>query len=182
MLTCAETIAPPRICADEIGIFYAERIDKSDVQKRSEHGAFLVGKTGVSAIRPRILEIDLLMRDVKIAAVDDRTFIRKITQIHTDRVLKVCTEIETSESFLRIWGVGSHKGKSGIEQRDRSAFRVETIVADPEADAFRLFLRKYGRSGITLLLCAEIPGMVSGGRVVQLLRQRFDLLQRNDVR
>src|SRR5665213_530223 len=64
-------MAPPRIVAIALGE-QAEGIDEARVDKGLESRAFLVCKSLLAAIRLRIRKIKLSVRDVQIAAKNDR--------------------------------------------------------------------------------------------------------------
>lgn len=60
-------ITPPAIL-HFVRIQRPESIHKTAVQKLAEFGSFLIRKTGVSTIRPRIANVYFVMRDIQISA------------------------------------------------------------------------------------------------------------------
>ena len=59
----------------------AERIGETAVQKRREFCAFFIGEAGVFPVGLWIFQVDLPMRDIQIAAEDDRLFFFESFQI-----------------------------------------------------------------------------------------------------
>ena len=177
----AETVAPPAVCAGNVGISVAKRIDEARVQKRAERSALLVGESGVPAVRTGVFEVDLPMRNVQIAAVDYRTFFRKPEKIRPDRVFPFQTERKTPELVLCIRGIRGYKRESGVFQRDCSPFRIKSQVADPVKDIVRFPLCKNSGSGIAFLFRAEKERPISIRTIVKLIRLQFRFLQRQNI-
>ena len=62
-----EPVAPPGIGVGLVWIKIAERIGETGGEQVAEFAALLVGKAGVAAVGLRVLEVDLLVRDVEVA-------------------------------------------------------------------------------------------------------------------
>ena len=91
-------IAPPAVFAGFIRIEMAEAVDETGAEQLGELAALLVGEAGVFMVGLGVFEVDFLMRDVQIAAENDRL----------DRVelLELKTEVEWVHNTL---GRGRHR-------------------------------------------------------------------------
>ena len=82
-----EAVAPPRIRAREVGIAVAERIREPGLQQLGELAALLVREARVAAVRAGVLQIDLLMRHIQVAADDHRLLPVERDEIGAERIV-----------------------------------------------------------------------------------------------
>ena len=71
LLARLKPVRPPGIDAFRIRIEKAERISEAGTKKFRHLGAFLIRETGILAVRLRILEVNLFVCNVQVAAEDD---------------------------------------------------------------------------------------------------------------
>ena len=81
LLTRLEAVGPPGIASFLIRIKIAECIDKSTLKNLCKACSLLVCKAGILTVCLRILEVDLLMCNIQIAAADDRLLLLKPEKI-----------------------------------------------------------------------------------------------------
>ena len=77
----AGIFGPPRIGVRSIGIQVAEGVDKSGIEQLRHLLPFFVRETGIAAVGAGILNVDLLMGDVQVAADDNRFALVQLQQV-----------------------------------------------------------------------------------------------------
>ena len=82
---CLETVAPPGVDAFHVGVEMAPAVGESCVEQSGHFLALLVGETGVLAVGLGVLEVYLLVGNVKVAAHYHRFFLVEINQIVAER-------------------------------------------------------------------------------------------------
>ena len=66
----------------------AERVGEPGIEQLGEFLAFLIGKAGVSAVGAGVLQVDLIVRHVEIAAHDHRLRLRRFTRLGQRKPLR----------------------------------------------------------------------------------------------
>ena len=84
VLTGIEHIAPPGVRSGSIRIQMTERICETGVQKFAKALPLFVREAGVASVGTGILQVDLPVSDIQIAADDDRLFFVQRCQITTE--------------------------------------------------------------------------------------------------
>ena len=160
----------------------AERVGKAGREKLRHLFPLLIGKAGVLAVRFWIFEVDLLMRHVEIAAVDDGLFRVQLHEIRAQRILPLHAVRQALQSVLRVWRIAADKIERGIFRRDEPSLVVVFLLPQPIADADWRRLRQDRCAGIALFLRGIKIPLVAVQRKLRLLRLELGLLQADDVR
>ena len=139
MFTGVEAIGPPGIGAGFIGIKITVRVDHSGGQHVVKFGTFFIGETGVTAVGLRILQVDLLMRDVEIAAVNNRLFLFQLFHVCKKVIFPYLPVGETGEIFFGIRHIDRDQVKIRILHRDHTALMVVFLDAKSQRHVQRFF-------------------------------------------
>ena len=181
VLAGVEAVAPPRIHALGVGVEAAPCVGEARFQNSSHLAAFFIGESGVLAVGLGIFEVDLLMRDVQIAAVDDRLLLVKSLDVGEEVVLPAHAVVEALEAVLTVRGVDGDEVEVVILERDDPALVIVLVDADAIADRERSVLCKYRGAGVSLLLGVVPVALVAFEAQVDLTLLQFCLLQAEKV-
>ena len=123
--------------------------------------ALLVGEARVAAIRRRIGEVDLGVRDVEVATDDDWLLLGEAGEVFTEIGIPLQPVVEALEFTLGIRNVGTDDKEPVELRRDDTAFGG-MVAREIGGDGKRRGLRKHRGAGITLLL-GFVPALVRKG-------------------
>ena len=155
----------------------AERIGKAGGEKLGHFRALLIRKARVLPVRLWVFDVDLLMRDVQIAAVNDRLFRVQPQQIRAQRVFPLHAVWKALEAVLRIGRIAADEIEFRVLRRDEPTFVVVRVKAQPILDGKRGLLRQNRRAGIALFLGGIKIAMIAVQLEDGLLRLELRLLQ-----
>ena len=176
----------------------AERVDEPDLQQVGELAALLVRETGLAAVRTRVLEVDLLVSHVEVAAHDDGLRVGRLARLRQRQLGNGHVPLAQRRPLHRHAG-GQHaffEPLAEVAERvvplhamvdaRQLVLRVRRVhVHEPEFREVqrlqRLLFAEYGRAGVTLLLgiAPVLAVLRQVERGLALLQLRF--LQGNDV-
>lgn len=175
-------VRPPRVDARAVRVERAERVDEARIKELRELAALLIREARIVVIRLRVLEVDLRVRDIEVAADDDRLLRIQSHEVRAERILPLHAVSEALEAALRVRRVDRHEVAVGELQCDHTALVVVLLDAEPIRDRKRLDAREDGRARIALALRA-VPVLAVARQVKDgLLRLHLCLLQREDIR
>ena len=117
-------VAPPRVVAVALGE-ETESVDKAVVDQRLKFRPFLVGETGVFSVVPGIGQIVFGVRDIEVAANDDRLFLFQCFEVRAKSGLPLLSAIfQAGQLALRIRGVDICLLYTSPSPRDRTRSRM----------------------------------------------------------
>ena len=90
-LSCLHTVTPPRISVFQIRIKMTECINKSAVENCCHLFSFLGCKSGVLSVRFRVFQVNFLMGNIQIAAVNNGLFLIKLKHIFSEQIFPAHT-------------------------------------------------------------------------------------------
>ena len=150
-------------------------------QELGELPPLLIGEARVAAVGLWVFQVDLLMGDVEVAAVDHGLDRVKLLHVFAQGVLPAHAEVDPLEPVLCVRGVAGEQVEGLVFQGDQTALVVELLHADAAADGQGLVLREDRRAGIALFL-RRVPELLVAGQVQrELTRLHFGLLQAEKV-
>ena len=159
----------------------AERIGKAGGKKLGHFRALLIRKARVLPVRLWVFDVDLLMRDVQIAAVNDRLFRVQPQQIRAQCVFPLHAVWKALEAVLRIGRIAADEIEFRVLRRDEPTFVVVRVKAQPILDGKRGLLRQNRRAGIALFLGGIKIAMIAVQLEDGLLRLELRLLQADHI-
>ena len=173
LLAGLETIAPPRIGSFECRIEMAEGIDKTGIEMLGHLRTFLVGETCVHAVGLGILDVNLLVSNVHIAANDDGLLCIKFLHIPTEGFIPRHTVVETTQAVLRIGRIDGDEIEVGIFECDDATLMIGgfcTRFVSPTPYSI------VDRKGLTFLKnnCTSIPSFLGLAPIAPIARE-FDI-------
>ena len=179
---CAEAVRPPGVDSLFIGIEEAVGIGEAAVEQSCHLAALLVGEARVLAVGLGVLEVDLAVSDVEVAAEDHGLGLLQLLEIRQKSVLPCHAVIQTAKLILRVRRIAGH-GKEIREFRcDHPSLVVMLLDADTVTDRKRLLLGEHRRARISLLFGVVPVGVIPLGREVDLPLLKLCLLQTENVR
>ena len=130
-----------------------------------------------------IREINLGMRNIQIAAPDDRLFLFELLEEFQEVLVPLLAIGKARQLALGIRGVNVDEKKVGVFRRQHASFLVVFGDAEMRRDFKWAFFREDARAGITLLLRrVPISRVVRGPELFDLIGRTFGFLQTQDVR
>ena len=102
----------------------AEGVDETGIEMLSHLRTFLVGETGVHAVGLGILNVNLLVCHVHIAAHDDGLLGIEFLHITTEGFVPRHTVVETTQAILRIGCIDGDEIEVGIFERDDTTLMI----------------------------------------------------------
>ena len=160
----------------------AEGIGKAAGEKLRHLGPFLIGKAGIFAVGLGVFDVDLLMGNIQIAAVDDGLHPVQFAKIGADIVLPHHAVIQPGKLILGVGSVAAHQIKVLVLGGDDPALVAVEVVTEVIGNVQRLGLCKNGGAGIARLVGAVPEAVVTGKVKIRLLRAHFRLLQTDHIR
>ena len=122
------------------------------------------------------------MRDVHVAADDDRLFLVQLLEVRAERVLERHAEIDAHELALGVRRIDRDEVELRVFRADHAALGVDLRKADPVRNRERLRFREHGRARVPLLFGGEPVFRIARKVEIRLLLLHFRLLQADDVR
>ena len=174
------TVGPPGIFGFA-GVEGAPGVYEACVKQLSHLGAFLVGETGVEVVCGGVLEVDLLVGHVHIAADNDAFAGREAAKVLSEGVLPLHTVWQAAQAVLGVGGIDVHQVELRKLQRNDAAFRIVLFDAYAVCDAQRMLAGVDCRSGVALLLGVVPVGLIAQEFQVQLPGLQLSLLQAYEV-
>lgn len=175
-------VAPPGICPRKVGVAVAERIRETGGEQLVELAAFLVGKTGVAAVRAGIFQVDLVVCNVQIAADDNRLYCVQRAEMLAERILPSHAVVDALQAVLRVGRVAGEKVKFRVFQRDDAPLMIEFLDSEPIGDVQRRALGENRRAGIAFFLGRVLELLIAWQIKLDLMRLRLGFLQAENVR
>ena len=154
-------------------------VDEARVQEGAELRALLVGETGIAAVGGGILNVDLLMRDIQVAAKDDR--LRETAEIGAHVILPAHAIVQAFEAVLRVRDIGAHEEQIRIFQGDHAPLVVMFVDADAIAHGQRIMFRIDRSAGVPLLVGIVPIGLIPEELQVDLAGLQLGLLQTEEI-
>ena len=159
----------------------AERVGEAGVQERPEARALLVREPRVAAVAFGVLEVDLLVSNVEIAAGHNWFLLGQPAQEPTIGAVPLEPLVEPRELVLRVRGVDVHEPVAVELERAHAALVVGAGAADLPHDLQRLLSREDRRPRVALALGVAPRLRVAGQVELELPLLELGLLQREDV-
>ena len=119
-----EPIAPPGIGVLLVWIEEAEGVDKTRLQKFVEFPAFFIRKACVAPVCGGMLQVDLVVRHVHVAADDHRFFCVKRKEIGPECVLPCHAVVDPGQTLLCVGRIDRYQIKGGIFTGDDPSLGV----------------------------------------------------------
>ena len=175
-----EAVAPPAVL-HLFRVQYAEAVGKTSVQQLGHFGALLIGKACAHVVGLIVLDIDLAVGNVQVAAKDHRLFGVQRQQICPESVLPLHAVVQPLQAVLTVGCVAVHQIKRRVFQRQHSSFVVVLLHADAHGHGQRRFPAPAGRSGVAFLFGGIGVLRVARRGKIRLTGLHLGLLHREDV-
>ena len=176
-----EAIAPPAVCIACIGMHEAESICETTSEQASHLLSLLVGEPGVAAVALRILDVDLLVRHVHVAADDHWLSLVQIVQIGLEVTLPLHAIFQAAQAVLAVRRIDANQIQAVHLQRQHSSLVVMLFDADTLRHTERRVACVDGCARVALLLGIVPVGGVTGIGEVELSLLHLGLLKAEEV-
>ena len=141
-------VAPPRVVAVALGE-ETESVDKAVVDQRLKFRPFLVGKTGVFPVGPGVGQIVFGVRDIEVAANDDRLFLFQFFEVRAKSGLPLLSAIFQAGQFaLGIRRVDIDQEKVLAFEGNHAPLAVVLLNPDAAGGVLGFLLGERGSAGI----------------------------------
>ena len=180
LLAGLKTIRPPGIL-HLVGIFKAEGVGEAIGQQLAELGALLVGEARIMAVGFRILDIDLLVGHVQVAAEDDGLLGIEALEIGLEIILPRHAVVETLKTVLRVGRIAAHQEEVVHLEGDDAPLMVVHVDADAIGDAERFPTGEDGGAGVAFLVGIVPIALVALEGYVELSGLHLRLLKTEEV-
>ena len=160
----------------------AEGVRKARIQQLGHLAALLIGEARIHAVGLGVLEVDLLMGHVQIAAQQHGLDLIELLQIRPEVVLPLHAVVQSLQAVLGVGRVAAHQIERAHVAGDDPALVVVLVDADAVGHALHGHAAEHRRAGIALPVGAVEVLLVTGQihRALPLLH--LDLLQAQHVR
>ena len=149
-------------------------------QQLTEFFPFLVRKARVCSVCFRVFQVNFVVGHIKVTAQDNRLCLCQFQHICTQFVLKIHTVVNSCQTFLAVWRIGSDKPEFFVFQCNQSAFIIHIIIHTCGNRQW-FVLCKNGCAGITFFHSA-VPVLFIARQVQgNLVRLQFCFLQAEKV-
>ena len=182
LLPGLEHIAPPGVGAGLIGVQIPEGIGKAAFQQLGEAFTLLIREAGVTPVGGGILQIDLLVGNIQIAAEDHGLDLIQTAQVCSEGFLPFHPMINSCKLPLGIGGVAGDKIEFRVLQGDDPAFCIQFRHADAAGDIHGGVAGKDGGAGIALLFGVAPVLLIAGQLKLDLSFLQLRLLKAEKVR
>ena len=142
----------------------AEGVGEARLEELGEALALLIGEARVAAVGAGVLEVDLLMGDVEIAAGDHRFFQGEALEETAICLVPLKAHVDALEAVLRVGGIDVHKPEL-LELECAHAALVVCYAAADLADDLQGLLFREDRGARIALLLGAVPGLVVVGQI-----------------
>ena len=122
-------VGPEGVGVALLGVELAEAVHEPGLQQLAEALALLGSETRVLLVSFGILQIDLLVGDVQVAAQHHRLLDVQLTEIRSEVSIPCFAVIQTHEASAGIRHVGSHQEEAGKLCCDGTALLVVLLFA-----------------------------------------------------
>ena len=180
LLAGLKTIRPPGIL-HLVGIFKAEGVGEAIGQQLAELGALLVGKARIMAVGLGILDIDLLVGHVQVAAEDDGLLGIEALEIGLEIILPRHAVVEALETVLRVGRVAAHQEEVVHLKRDHTPLMVVHINTDAIGHIQRFLSGENSGATVALLVSIVPIALVALEGYVELSGLHLRLLKTEEV-
>ena len=151
LFACFEAITPPRVGPFCVGIEETEGVCKSTFEQFGELRAFLIGKSGILAIRLRVFQVNFAVCHIQVAAHHDRLLRVECQKIVTERVVPRHSIIQAAQTVLRVGHIRRNEIEIFKFQGHSTAFVVVFVNSQAVSYTQRADARKNSGSGIAFL-------------------------------
>lgn len=182
LLPCFEAVGPPGIDVRLVGMEVAEGVYEAASEKLCHLAPLLVGEAGVVVVGLRVLEVDLLVCDIQVAAEDDRLVRVQPQEVSAERILPLHAVGQACQLVLGIGRVDGYQVKVLIFQCNDAPFLVMLLDPDSKGYGEWFLLCKDRRAAVALLLRVIPVLMVARKAEVDLPRLQLALLNTEKVR
>ena len=160
----------------------AEGIGKARRLQLAQLAALLIGEARRAAVGAGVLQINVLVRDVQIAAEDDRLLGVELLQVAAQVVLPLHAVVDARQLVLGVGHIEVHKVKIRVFQRDGAPLVVVDVLVEtvPYRQCGRF--RPDGRTGVALFVGAvDIFGVACRCKI-RLTGLHLRLLNAEEIR
>ena len=159
----------------------AEAVGEARRQQLGHLGPLLVGEARAHPVGLCVLDVDLLVGHVQIAAEDDRLFGIQLQQVGAEGVLPCHPVVQPLQAVLAVGSVAVDEVERRIFQRQDPALMVVLLDADAGRHRQRRLSAPAGRAGVALLLGGiGVFGVAFRGEI-RLTGLHLGLLHRKDI-
>ena len=159
-----------------VGVEVAEGIDEACIQKLLQLAALFVSEACIAAVGLGVLQVNLLVRYIEVAADDDGLLRIQPLEVRAEGVFPGHAVVEATEVVLRIRCVDRNEEEFGILEGDDATLLVVLLDTDAVADAERLVAGVDSGTRITFLHGIVPVANVSGQVGIKLTRLHLRLL------
>ena len=160
---------------------HAEAVGKACVQQFGHFAALLIGKACAHVVGLVVLDVDLPVGHVQIAAQDHRLFRIQRQQVGPEGVLPLHAVVQPLQAVLAVGGVAVHQIKARVFQREHPAFVVMLLQPDAGGHGQRHLPAPAGRAGVALFLGRVCIFCVALWGKIRLTGLHLGLLYRENI-
>ena len=175
-----EAVAPPAVL-HLVRVQHAEAVGKACVQQFGHFAALLIGKARAHVVGLVVLDIDLLMGNIQVAAQDHRLFCVQCQQVGAEGILPLHAVVQTLQPILTVGGIAVDQPELRVFQREHTALVVVLLNANAGGHGQRLLAAPAGRAGVALFLGRISILRVSLRGKIRLTGLHLGLLHRKDI-
>jgi len=158
-----------------------EAVHEPGVEQLSEPSALLVGETCGTAVGARVLQVDLLVGHVQVAAEHHGLLRRALHEEGPHPVLEIHAETDPREFRLGVGAVHADEPEPGELERAHATLVVDLVGAEAVPHLQRLDLGEHGGAGVALALRVAPVLVVLRQVECRLPLLELGLLQGDDV-
>lgn len=181
LLARTEAVGPPRVHARRVGVEVAEGVGEACGEQLAELLPLLVGEARVAPVGLGVLQVNLLVGHVHVAADDDGLPRVEFLQIAAELVFPLHAVVQPPQFVLRVGRVDIHQVERGHLQRDDTPLAVVLLAAYAVADTDGLVTGVDGRARVALLLGVVPVRRVAFEGQIDLPGLHLGLLQAEEV-
>ena len=158
-----------------------EGVHETGSEQFGHLAAFRIGKACVFVVRLRILQVDLLVRNIQVTAENDRLLRIQADHVFPHRVFEAAAVIDALKTVLSVRRIAADEEKVLKLAGDDAAFMVVFLIGQAVSDRQRRDLRKDGRPAVALLFRIVPVFLIAGQVQFQLAFLQFRFLQAENV-
>lgn len=122
-------VGPEGVGVGLLGVELAEAVDETGFQQLAETLALFSGEACVLLVPLGVLQVDLLVCDVKVATQHHGLLYVQLAQVHPEVHVPGFAVIQAHKASARVWHIGSDQEEAGELRGDDAALLVVLLFA-----------------------------------------------------
>lgn len=129
LLASAHHVGPEGVGVLLLGVELAEAVGEARLQQLTKALPLLRGEAGILLVAFGVLQVDLLVRDVEVAAQHHGLLDVELAQVRAEVLVPGLAVVQTHEASARVWYVRCHQVEVGELCSDDAALLVMLFLA-----------------------------------------------------